>query len=204
MLSFRVEGKTAAGWREPVVTIGNFDGVHRGHQALIAAAVSSARKRAGTAVVLTFDPHPARVLQPERAPAALSTPAQKQEALAALGVDALAVLPFTRQVASLSPEEFVRDVLQGVLAVRHVVVGRSFRFGRAQKGDAAVLAAVGAASGFTVEALAPVLEGGEPVSSSRVREALAAGDVALSRALLQPVKKKSRYASGEKIEAFTW
>lgn len=180
----RIEETASLGWREPAVTIGNFDGVHRGHQALVRRIVERARLSAGTAAVLTFDPHPARVLAPERAPAALTTPAQKLELLAALGVEAVAVLPFTPAVAALAPEEFVRAVLAGALGARQVVVGEGFRFGRRQSGDAAGLARLGSAYGFAVEAVAPVLDDGQPVSSSRVREALARGDVDGARRLL--------------------
>ncbi len=180
----RIEETAHLGWREPAVTIGNFDGVHRGHQALVRRVVEKARASGGTAVVLTFDPHPARVLAPERAPAALTTPAQKLELLSALGVDAVAVLPFTRALSALSPEAFVRTVLAGSLAARQVVVGEGFRFGHGQAGDAAQLARLGGASGFAVEAVPAVLEGGQPVSSSRVREALVLGDAASARGLL--------------------
>jgi riboflavin kinase/FMN adenylyltransferase len=135
-------------------------------------------------VALTFDPHPAQVLGRHRVPAALTTLAQRAELLGALGADALAVLPFTRAVAALAPEAFARDVLVGALGTRHVVVGETFRFGRGQAGDAAFLARLGASLGFGVQALAPVLADGRPISSSRVREALGAGDVTQAEALL--------------------
>ena len=172
------------GLREPAVTVGNFDGVHRGHQALVERVVARARRSGGTAVVLTFDPHPARVLAPDRAPGALTTPDQKQELLASLGADLVVVLPFSPAVAAQSPEQFVSRVLVASLGARQVVVGESFRFGRGQSGDAARLVALGAAGGFGVEAVPPVLDGGQPVSSSRVREALAGGDVATAQRLL--------------------
>jgi len=184
MQQFRLGEATPPGWREPAVTIGNFDGVHRGHQALVRATVASARAHSGTALVLTFDPHPARVLAPSRAPANLTTPAQKAELLAALGTDGVVTLPFDAGVAALAPEVFVARVLVETLGARHVVVGEGFRFGRGQSGDAATLGRLGSERGFTVEAMAAVLHGGEPVSSSRVREALAAGDVVLARELL--------------------
>jgi riboflavin kinase / FMN adenylyltransferase len=168
----------------PVVTVGNFDGVHLGHRALVQRTVAEARAAGGTAVVMTFDPHPARVLNPARAPAALTTPAQKQELLEGLGVDRLVVVPFTAKLASSSPETFVADVLVGALGARVVVVGESFRFGHRQAGDVARLSALGGELGFAVRALAPVLQDGRPVSSSRVREALKAGDVATARSLL--------------------
>jgi riboflavin kinase/FMN adenylyltransferase len=184
MQRVRLETLKPLGWPSPAVTIGNFDGVHRGHQALIAAAVEKARAVSGTAVVLTFDPHPAHVLSPDRAPAALTTAAQKAELLAGLGVDRLAVLPFTAERAAQPPEAFAAEVLAGALGSRQVVVGEPFRFGHRQAGDVARLAELGAELGFTVQALPPVREGGAPISSSRVREALAGGDVADARRLL--------------------
>jgi riboflavin kinase/FMN adenylyltransferase len=180
----RIERRSSVGWPSPAVTIGNFDGVHVGHRALVAAAVEQARARDGTAVVLTFDPHPARVLRRDRAPAALTTLAQKEELLAALGVDRLAVLPFDAALAALDPEAFAREVLAEALGARHVVVGESFRFGHRRAGDAGTLVALGARLGFEVQAKAPVLALGEPVSSSRVREALGRGDVRAARAML--------------------
>ena len=184
MQQFRLGEAPPSGWREPAVTIGNFDGVHRGHQALVLSTVGWARAHSGTALVLTFDPHPARVLAPSRAPANLTTPAQKAELLAALGIDAVVTLPFDASVAALPPDAFVASVLAGTLGTRHVVVGEGFRFGRRQSGDAALLSRLGRAQGFTVEAVASVLLEGEPVSSSRAREALATGEVALARELL--------------------
>jgi riboflavin kinase/FMN adenylyltransferase len=184
MQQIRLERPAPLGLPSPAVTIGNFDGVHRGHQALVRATVVHARATGGAAVALTFDPHPARVLAPDRVPPALSSPAQKAERLEALGVDTLVVLPFTRAVADLSPEAFARDVLAEALGARHVVVGETFRFGHRQAGDAAVLARLGGELGFSVEAVAPVLDDGRPVSSSRVREALGAGDVAHAAALV--------------------
>jgi riboflavin kinase/FMN adenylyltransferase len=180
----RTERLVPVGWPAPVVTIGNFDGVHRGHQALVAATVARAREAGGTAVVLTFEPHPAAVLTPDRAPAALNTLDQKEELLALLGVDRLALLAFDVEVAELSPELFAREVLQGALDARHVVVGESFRFGHRRQGDAGRLVALGKELGFSVQALPPVLDQGHPVSSSRVRDALVRGEVGVARSLL--------------------
>jgi riboflavin kinase/FMN adenylyltransferase len=184
MARVRLETLAPVGWPAPVVTVGNFDGVHRGHQALIAAAVEWARSEGGTVVVLTFDPHPVRVLSPLQAPAALTTLDQKEELLSELGVDRVAVLPFTGATAALSPEAFARQVLFGALGARLVVVGESFRFGHRRAGDAATLRLLGGALGFSVRALPPVLLAGSPVSSSRVREAVLRGDVAKATALL--------------------
>jgi riboflavin kinase/FMN adenylyltransferase len=167
-----------------VIAVGNFDGVHRGHQALVAAAAAGAERRHGSTVVLTFDPHPARVVAPQRAPASLMTLEQKAEALAALGVERLAVLSFTPELARQEPERFAADVLVRALGARVVVVGANFRFGRERSGDVKQLRALGTAEGFEVLVIDPVWHAGAPVSSSRVREALAAGDVGTARALL--------------------
>jgi riboflavin kinase / FMN adenylyltransferase len=180
----RIDPQRPVRWPNPVVAVGNLDGVHRGHQALVAATVGEARRRAGTAVVLTFDPHPARVLAPERAPSALTTLDQKAEVLATLGLDRLAVLPFTADVARLLADQFVRDVLGTGLGARVVVVGASFRFGQGRTGDTALLELLGRRLGFDVLTLEPVLLDGAPVSSTRVREALDAGAVEEAARLL--------------------
>jgi riboflavin kinase/FMN adenylyltransferase len=180
----RLDKLSPRGWAGTAVTVGNFDGVHRGHQALVREAVSGARAASGTAVALTFDPHPSRVLSPERALASLMTLDQKAEVLAGLGVDRLAVLPFTREVAEKTPEAFAREVLAVALGARLVVVGSNFRFGRAREGDVGQLEALGRALGFAVRAVEPVWHAGGPISSSRVREALARGAVASARELL--------------------
>jgi riboflavin kinase/FMN adenylyltransferase len=168
----------------PVVAVGNFDGVHRGHQALVGAAVRRARETEGPAIALTFDPHPARILKPERAPRSLMTLEHKSECLAALGVDVLAVLPFTAELAAESPEGFVGRVLMGALQARAVVVGEGFRFGRGRAGDVLELQRLGEHLGFEVLAVPAVLHEGRPVSSTRIRESLALGDVATAAALL--------------------
>jgi riboflavin kinase / FMN adenylyltransferase len=166
------------------VAVGNFDGVHRGHQALVGAAVARARTAGEAAVVLTFDPHPAAVLRPQAAPAALTTLAQKQELVAALGVDRLVVVPFDARLAALAPEAFATEVLQQSVGARHVVVGESFRFGRGRAGDPRALEELGRTRGFGVEVVPPVMEEGRPISSSRVREALAGGRVDEAQRLL--------------------
>lgn len=173
----RLNSLEPQGWPEPVVTIGNFDGVHLGHQALVAVSRERARAREGTAVVLTFDPHPARVLSPDRAPASLMTIAQKGEMLGALGADRVAVLPFTAELAGRKAGDFARVVLARALGARVVVVGEPFRFGRGREGDVETLRALGRELGFELVAVPPVLVGGSPVSSSRVRAALESGDV---------------------------
>jgi riboflavin kinase / FMN adenylyltransferase len=174
----RLETLEPRSWPRPAVAVGNFDGVHRGHQALVAQAVADARASKGTAVVLTFDPHPSRVLAPERAPATLMTLEQKAEWLFRLGVDRVAVLPFTPLLAAQPATEFAHRVLHGALQATTVVVGAAFRFGHGRAGDVALLRRLGRSLGFRVHGMRPVFHQGAPISSSRVREALARGDVA--------------------------
>jgi len=166
------------------VTVGNFDGVHRGHQALAAAVVQEAREASGSSVVLGFDPHPSRVLSPERAPATLMTLEQRAEVLGGLGIDHLAVLPFTRELSQEPAEAFARSVLCEALGARVVIVGANFRFGRARAGDVETLRGFGRQLGFRVAGIEPVLQDGAPISSTRVREAVARGDVTAARGLL--------------------
>jgi riboflavin kinase/FMN adenylyltransferase len=172
------------GFPRPAVAIGNFDGVHRGHQALVAVAVRDGRQAGGEAVVLTFDPHPSRVLAPDRSPRALMTVEQKAEILDGLGVDVLAVLPFTAELSREAPEAFVEKVIGGCLGAQTVVVGTGFRFGHRRAGDLARLEGLGARLGFRVHGVPPVVHEGEPISSTRIREALSRGDVAAAGALL--------------------
>jgi riboflavin kinase / FMN adenylyltransferase len=174
----RLDSLEPRAWPRPAVAVGNFDGVHRGHQALVAKAVADARGTGGTAVVLTFDPHPSRVLAPERAASTLTTLGQKAELLGGLGVEKMAVLPFTPEVAAQDAEDFAGRILHDILQATTVVVGAGFRFGRGRAGDVALLRRVGRRLGFEVHGMRPVLHQGAPISSSRVREALARGDVA--------------------------
>lgn len=170
-----------------MVVPGNHDGVHLGHRALLQAARTQAEPRGLSVVALTFDPHPARVLAPERAPALLTTLERRRELLLALGADAVEVLPFDRERARQAPEAFVREVLLERLQARALVIGPDFRFGRNASGDVRTLTTMGAEHGFTVEQVPPVeLEGG-PVSSTRIRRALFDGDVAQAARLLARV-----------------
>ncbi len=171
-------------WPEVVVAIGNFDGVHRGHQELIRATVAGARERAGTSVVLTFDPHPQAVVGGGPAPRRLMTDGQRVRELANMGVDRLVVLPFTPERARETPTEFARSVLAGMLGARLIVVGEGFRFGRDRSGDVDALRALGPGLGFGVVAVPPVIHEGRPVSSTRIRDALESGEVEQARALL--------------------
>ncbi len=166
------------------VAIGNFDGVHLGHQAVIGAAVRWARARGAPALVATFDPHPSRHFRPDAPPFQLTSLDQKLRHFAALGVDGVLVIPFTAALAALSPEAFVDDWLVARLAPGHIVTGADFSFGHRRSGTTATLAALGASRGFSTEALGAVEAEGAPVSSTRIRAALAAGETCLATRLL--------------------
>ncbi len=170
--------------RAPAVAIGNFDGVHVGHQRLIDEAVNAARSWAGDAVVYTFDPHPSRVLAPERAPAMICSRERKLELIAARGVDACVIEPFTRQLASMAPDDFLDLVFAEVFGARGMVVGHDFAYGHKRGGNVDTLRAFGAARGIDVRVIEPVEAGGVVASSSEVRQRVGAGDLPGARALL--------------------
>lgn len=168
----------AAGGAEPpaVLTIGNFDGVHRGHGALIDALVGEARTRDGEAVVMTFDPHPRCVLDPDNCPQQLTTLDEKRDLLAAAGVDRLIVLEFTRTLSRWSAEHFCEQLLASLPLVR-LVVGHDFALGHKRRGDIPFLRDFGAAHGFDVVTVDALQERGEVISSSLVRSALLSADL---------------------------
>jgi riboflavin kinase / FMN adenylyltransferase len=172
-----------------VVTIGVFDGVHRGHQQILGHAVKEARARGVPAVVVTFDPHPSEVVRPGSHPAVLTEPGRKADLIASLGIDALCVIPFTLDFSRLSAETFVYDILVDTLHASLVVVGENFRFGNKAAGDVTMLSRLGRTFGFLVEAAQLVsseaTNGGETVySSTYIRSLIAAGDVAAAAAAL--------------------
>ncbi len=158
-----------------VLTIGNFDGVHRGHRSLLAELKVKALEMALPATVLTFEPHPRELFAPEQAPARLASLRDKLELLADCGVDRVHVCRFNRQLAALTAEQFIERILLQGLSVKHLIIGDDFRFGRARGGDFAMLQQAGEAYQFAVEAMSTVDIGGVRVSSSAVREALATG-----------------------------
>lgn len=160
------------------VTIGVFDGVHRGHQSIVGAAVEAAGAADLRAVAVTFDPHPMAVVRPDDVPPLLQPVDERVELLAETGIDLVVVLPFTRELSQLAPAAFVERVLVGSLGTRHVVVGANFRFGHRAAGDVAVLQELGAEHGFTADAVQLRELDGVPISSTGVREHLQAGDVA--------------------------
>ncbi len=182
-----------------VVAIGNFDGVHRGHRALIARAHALAQALGAPLGVITFEPHPREVLTPDQAPPRLTPFRVKARLLAELGVEHLFALAFTDHLREKTPAQFVHDVLAGGLGARQVVVGQDFRFGNRRAGDVDQLAALGKDYGFVVSRVEPVAWQGEVCSSSRARAAIAAGDVALARDMLaHPFMVEGRVVVGDR------
>ena len=167
-----------------VVALGVFDGIHLGHQAILGAAVERARGLGVPAVACTFDPHPAEVLSPHRAPPPILTLEERLALIGSLGLDATVVLPFTKELAAVEPEDFVRELARGRLAAREIVVGFNHRFGRGARGDVRLLREVAGALGVATRVVEPLVVGGEPVSSSAVRGALLAGEVERAARLL--------------------
>jgi riboflavin kinase / FMN adenylyltransferase len=173
--------------RPSAVALGVFDGVHLGHRAILGAAVAHARATGAPALACIFEPNPLEVLQPDRAPLPITTLDERLDLIAACGVDGTIVLTFTRELAAVEPEAFVKDVLVDRLAARQVVVGFNHRFGRAARGDAALLRELGERMGFNVDVVAPLTVDGVPVSSTAIRAALGRGDVdAAARMLGRP------------------
>ena len=167
-----------------VLAIGNFDGIHLGHQAILRATVERARALNAVSTALTFDPSPRKVLHPESAPLRLSTNAQRMEWFNALGLEAVVVLPFTLDLARLSPSEFIEQILVRDLHVRAVLVGENFRFGHKQAGNVKLLTELGKKHGFAVVIVPPVIYRGEVVSSTIIRREIAEGDVSHAARLL--------------------
>ncbi len=170
--------------RRPVVTIGNFDGVHRGHQVILERLRRDADARGASAVVLTFDPHPVSVVRPDAAPPAVMTLADRLAALAAQKVDLTVVQHFSRSFAAIEADDFVSRFLVEILDVELILVGDDLNFGRDRGGNVATLTAAGERSGFAVEVIAPVDVGGVVARSSVIRELVAGGDVAAAGRLL--------------------
>lgn len=183
----RIEGSAnlPALLRGGVVAIGNFDGVHRGHQAVLETALGIAREKGVPALVLTFEPHPRSVFRPEQAMFRLTPAPMKARLLGALGFDAVAEQEFTREFSGLSPDDFIRSVLMEGLGISHVVTGFDFHYGKNRGGTPQTLAEAGRNMGFgvtTVEAFSD--EDGAVISSSRIRELLSGGEVAEAAGLL--------------------
>ena len=183
-----------------VLAIGNFDGVHLGHQALLRRLVAKARELGLPASVMTFEPHPRELFVPDQAPARLTSLREKLRLLAASGVDVTYVVHFSRKLATHTAEEFIGRVLVSGLAVKHLIIGDDFRFGRGRGGDFAMLQEAGLEHGFGVEAMHTIDIDGERVSSSALRETLAMGDLEHAARLLgRPYSIAGRIVHGDKI-----
>ncbi len=180
-----------------VVALGNFDGFHLGHQAVVGRAIAMAKERGVPALVATFDPHPVRYFQPDAPPFRLTTLDQRERLFAAAGADAMIVFPFNDALAALTATEFAEQKLAGLSGV---VTGEDFTFGNKRSGNIAVLAELGARLGFAAEAVDPVSDGVGPISSSRIREALIAGDCATAaRLLTRPFAIEGIVQHGDKL-----
>jgi riboflavin kinase/FMN adenylyltransferase len=160
-----------------VITVGTFDGVHRGHWELLQTVVRRAEALHRPSVLVTFDPHPLRIVRPDAAPPLLTTPVEKMEILAESGLTYAAFLRFDRRLSAYEPRRFVEEILIGRFGLGQLVIGHDHGFGRGRSGDVATLRALGTELGFSVEVVAPVQAAGGPISSTRIRRALAEGDV---------------------------
>jgi riboflavin kinase/FMN adenylyltransferase len=188
---------------DPVaVTIGNFDGVHIGHQQLLREVLRAAEEKGVEPAALTFDPHPASIVAPQRAARLLTTPAERCALMAREGMEYVLVLPFTKEMSRWTPEQFVERVLVKALRARVVIVGDNFLFGHDQAGDTKVLAALGDRFGFETRIVPPVRWRGRVVSSSGIRRAIEAGNVSLAgRFLERPYALAGDVVSGHGIGA---
>lgn len=188
MSEFAVDPRLPAGLppdgRGTVATVGTFDGVHRGHWAVLQEIRRRAEASGRRSVLLTFHPHPLRIVRPESAPKLLTTPVEKKEILAESGLHYAVFLSFTPVLSRYSPRRFVEETLVGRLGVQELVIGYDHGFGRGRSGGVETLRALGSTLGFQVDVVAPVRDSGEPVSSSRIRRALETGDVRAAAAAL--------------------
>lgn len=186
--------------RGAVIALGNFDGFHLGHQAVAGEAVRWAREMGRPAIIATFDPHPVRFFKPDAPPFRLTTLDQREALFTEAGADAMLVFGFDAAMASMTAEAFVRDLLGARLGAAAVVTGEDFTFGKARGGNIGVLRDVGAEAGLQTRAVGPVLLDGEVVSSSRIREALTAGDPRqAARLLTRPFAIKGPVQHGDKV-----
>jgi riboflavin kinase / FMN adenylyltransferase len=198
VLRWRGLDSTPSGWGRCVVTIGVFDGVHRGHQSILERAVERARDTGQPSVVLTFDPHPSEVVRPGSHPPVLTPLRRKADILEQLGVDVLCVQPFTPEVSRQQPDEWVHDVLLERLHAGAVVVGENFRFGHKAAGDLGTLRTLGRTFGFATEGVPLLRDDDMTLSSTFVRSSIDAGEVAqAARALGRPHRVDGIVVRGE-------
>jgi len=167
--------------RGTVVTVGTFDGVHRGHWAVLQEIRLRAKETGRRSVLVTFHPHPLKIVRPDEAPPLLTTPTEKKEILAETGLDYAVFLPFTQVLAEYSPRRFVEEILIGRLGVQELVIGYDHGFGKGRSGDVLTLRDIGRDLRFTVDVVSPIRTGEAPVSSTRIRKALLEGDVESAR-----------------------
>ena len=185
--------------RDGVIALGNFDGFHRGHQAVVGRAVRHAQDEGRPAIVATFDPHPVRFFKPDAAPFRLTTLDQRQQLFAAAGADAMLVLPFDAALAGTTAEEFISGLLLDRYGAAGVVTGADFTFGKGRGGDVVTLADHARRLGFFTEMVSPIGDADEVISSSRIREALQAGDCATAaRLLTRPFTVRGTVQHGDK------
>jgi len=185
-------------FKNPVLTLGNFDGVHLGHQRIFRQVIQKAHEIGGESIAYTFNPHPVQLLKPELGPFRLLPVEERLRLIGDLGIDVIICAEFTREFASLGAEEFVRDILHRQIRVRHVYVGQNTTFGRGREGSVAMLKELGRRYGFTVEAVEPVEIGGTLISSSRVRKLVRQGDMREAAELLG----RRSFLIGEVIHGF--
>jgi riboflavin kinase/FMN adenylyltransferase len=191
----RIEGDLRGG----VIALGNFDGFHAGHQAVVGRAVRHARDEGRPAIVATFDPHPVRFFKPDVPPFRLTTLAQRLELFADAGADAMLVLPFDATLAATTAEDFITGLLLDRYGAAGVVTGADFVFGKGRGGDVVTLADHARRLGFFTEMVSPVDDSEEVISSSRIREALQAGDcAAATRLLTRPFTVRNVVQHGDK------
>ena len=182
------------------MALGNFDGVHSGHQAVIGKAVELGRNANRPVIVATFDPHPVRHFSPDAPPFRLTTLDQREELFAQLGAQAMLVFEFNESLAQTTAEDFVAKLLAGQMQIASVVTGSDFTFGKGRKGNVALLASLGREVGIEAHAIAPVREDGEDISSSRIRGALKNGDPQeAARLLTRPFAIRGRVQHGDKV-----
>jgi riboflavin kinase/FMN adenylyltransferase len=164
--------------KSSAVTVGTFDGVHRGHQKVLKELLHTARDRRERSVLVTFDPHPLKVVRPHQAPKLLTTPAEKEAIIATYDIDVIAQVPFTPELSQYDPARFVREILVDRFGLAHLVIGYDHGFGRGRSGDVETLRAIGGVIGFEVDVVEPYQVAGDKVSSSKIRSMLLHGDVA--------------------------
>lgn len=185
-------------FENPVLTIGNYDGIHLGHRRIIERVKERAREMNGTSMLMTFYPHPLKVLKPDRKVAAITPEDQKERVIAETGIDVLFVVPFTEDFSSITPEAFIKSILVDAFAIKGLVIGFDFRFGAHGKGDVTLLEKLSHDYGFFVEVVGAIDMDGEKVGSNRVRKLLKEGDVStVARLLGRPYMIEGRVVRGD-------